>query len=170
MGNPVLRELARDVSVEEIRSPSMQSLLVDMLETLHSVGGIGLAAPQVSESIKLAIIEFGEENPRYPGMGKQPLLVLFNPKITILDANPQEFWEGCLSVPGLRGLVARPRKIRVDYLDENAQAQSIEAEDFLATVFQHELDHLAGILYVDKLVSTQHFSYVDELGSVETLD
>lgn len=124
-----------------------------MIDTMHEYGGIGLAAPQVHESIQLALIELSGQNERYPNMPEQPLLVLHNPKVTILDAALQEFWEGCLSVPEIRGLVARPRKIRVDYLDQKASPQSIEAEGFLATVFQHELDHLSGILYVDKAMA-----------------
>lgn len=162
MGNPVLRQKARALSKEEILSPATRQLVSDMLETLHDVGGIGLAAPQVHESVQLALIEFQADNSRYPDMGDQPLLVLFNPKISILDETPQQFWEGCLSVPDLRGLVARPRKIRVEYMNENAEPKAIEAEGFLATVFQHELDHLDGKLYIDKLVSTEKLVFLEE--------
>ena len=134
----------------------------DMKVTMKEYGGIGLAAPQVYESIKLALIECSADNDRYPNMGNQPLLILFNPRITIIDSTPQEFWEGCLSVPELRGLVSRPSKIRVDYLNELALPKTIEAEGFVATVFQHELDHLDGSLYVDKLTDPQNFAFLDE--------
>jgi peptide deformylase len=162
MGHPVLREVAREVSVEEIRGPEMARLIDDMIETMKEYSGIGLAAPQVHKSIQLALIEFEEDNERYPDMGDQPLQVIFNPKTTILDSTEQAFWEGCLSVPEMRGLVHRPRKIRVDFLDRAGLPQSIEAEDFLATVFQHELDHLQGVLYVDKVRDPRNLSFLEE--------
>ena len=89
--------------------------------------------------------------------------VIFNPTITILDDSEQGFWEGCLSVPGLRGFVERPRKIRVDFLDENAEPRSVEVENFLATVFQHELDHLVGKLYVDRMKDITTLMFEDEM-------
>ncbi len=122
-----------------------------MIETMKEVGGIGLAAPQIHESLQLAVIEFKGDNARYPGMGDQPLTVIINPKITVLDPTEQSFWEGCLSVPELRGLVYRPRKVQVDFLDGNGSPKQLIAEDFLATVVQHELDHLSGALFVDRL-------------------
>lgn len=133
-----------------------------MVETMHEYGGIGIAAPQVHESLQLAILEFEEDNDRYPDMGKQPLLVVCNPKITVLDKEEQGFWEGCLSVPELRGLVYRPRKVAIDYLDEKAKPKRIEAEGFLATVFQHELDHLAGKLFVDRVRDMTKFAFIEE--------
>ena len=151
LGHPILRLKARELSLSEIGSPEIGRLVVDMIDTMHEYNGIGLAAPQIHESIQLALIEFGEDAKRYPEMGEQPLLVLINPKITILDEERQGFWEGCLSVPGIRGLVYRPRKIQVDYLDLKAEKKTIVAEGFLATVFQHELDHLSGVLYVDRV-------------------
>lgn len=154
MGHPVLRQKARALTQEEIASPEIRRLVQDMVETMADVGGIGLAAPQIHESIQLAIIGFESDNSRYPEMGSQPLSVFINPEITVLDSTTQSFWEGCLSVPELRGLVHRPRKVQVDYLDLEGKAQSVTAEGFLATVFQHELDHLAGVLYVDRVQST----------------
>src|SRR4051812_13553431 len=112
MGNPVLRQLGRDLTPEEIRSPEIRRLIDDMVETMHEYSGIGLAAPQVHQSLQLAVIEFEADNDRYPDMGSQALEVYINPKITVLDAKEQGFWEGCLSVPELRGLVHRPRKIK----------------------------------------------------------
>ncbi len=162
MGHPVLRQKARELTVKEIRSPEIEKLIDDMIETMEEYGGIGLAAPQVHESIQLALIGFDDENERYPGQGEQPLKVLFNPKITVLDSKEQGFWEGCLSVPELRGLVYRPRKIQVDYLDREGKPQKIVAEDFLATVFQHELDHLAGVLYIDRIKDTTKPAFIEE--------
>ena len=162
MGHPVLRQKARELTREEILSPEIARLIEDMVETMEEYGGIGLAAPQVHESIQLAIIGFEEESARYPDMGEQPLSVFINPRITVLDTTEQGFWEGCLSVPELRGLVHRPRKIQVDYLDHQAKPQKIVAEGFLATVFQHELDHLAGVLFIDRLKDTSKLAFLDE--------
>src|SRR3954464_2225406 len=116
MGNPVLRQKARELRKDEIGSPELERLIEDMVETMHEYTGIGLAAPQVHESIQLAIIEIAEENPRYPDQDEQELTVFINPKVKVLDQELQGFWEGCLSVPEMRGYVERPRKIRVDYL------------------------------------------------------
>ena len=162
MGHPVLRERARELTKEEILSPETRRLVDDMVETLKEYSGIGLAAPQVHHPVKLALIEFSDENPRYPGQGSQGLTVFVNPRITVLDSAEQGFWEGCLSVPELRGLVYRPRKVQVDYLDLEAIPQTLVAEDFLATVVQHELDHLEGRLYVDHIRDFSKFSFLEE--------
>lgn len=163
MGHPVLRVKARDLTPEEIRSEDFERLLEDMVDTMEEYGGIGLAAPQIHESISVAIIDYADDHPRYSeqtegesgdgegGLKTMPLSIFINPKITVLDSAEQGFWEGCLSVPEIRGLVYRPRKIRVDFLDRDAEPQSIIAEGFLSTVFQHELDHLAGTLFVDRI-------------------
>ena len=163
MGNPLLREVAEDFSVEEIKNSETQLLLEDMWHSLAAAGGIGLAAPQIGISKQLAVIKLTEESDRYPDMEDSEAFIIFNPKITVLDKTEQGFWEGCLSVPGLRGFVERPRKIRVDFLDENAKPRSIEVEDFLATVFQHELDHLVGKLYVDRIKDITTLMFEDEM-------
>lgn len=163
MGNPILREKARDLTLEEIRSDSFERLLEDMVDTMEEYGGIGLAAPQIHEPLAVAIIDFQNGQNRYPtantasennddeSLREMPLSVFINPKITVIDSKEQGFWEGCLSVPEIRGLVYRPRKIRVDFLDREGVARFLIAEDFLATVFQHELDHLSGTLFVDRI-------------------
>ena len=163
MGNPLLREVAEDFSVEEIKNSETQLLLEDMWHSLAAAGGIGLAAPQIGISKQLAVIKLTEESDRYPDIEDSEAFIIFNPKITVLDKTEQGFWEGCLSVPGLRGFVERPRKIRVDFLDENAKPRSIEVEDFLATVFQHELDHLVGKLYVDRIKDITTLMFEDEM-------
>jgi peptide deformylase len=162
MGHPVLRQPTRELTPEEIRSPQTRALVRDMIETMHEYGGVGLAAPQIHEPLRLAVLEVDAESARYPDQGEQPLLVVFNARVTVLDEARFGFWEGCLSVPGLRGYVERPRKVRVDYLDEQAQPRSIEAEDFIATVFQHELDHLDGVLYVDKVTDPSKLAFMEE--------
>jgi peptide deformylase len=144
MGHPVLRKKARELGPAEITSPAMRKLVEDMFDTLEDYEGIGLAAPQIFESIALAIVHYPQnEEPK----------VIFNPVITVLDDTPQGYWEGCLSIPELRGFVERPRKVRIDYLDLKAKPQSITLEGFPATVFQHELDHLFGVLYIDRVKS-----------------
>jgi peptide deformylase len=143
--------VARDLEPAEIRSPAMQQLIEDMVDTMHHEEGIGIAAPQVGESVQAAVIEIDAESARYPGQEPFGLRVFLNPRITVLDPAEQGYWEGCLSVPNLRGYVERPSRIRVDYLDLDARERWIEAEGFLATVFQHELDHLQGVLYVDRI-------------------
>ena len=163
MGNPLLREVAEDFSVEEIKNSETQLLLEDMWHSLAAAGGIGLAAPQIGISKQLAVIKLTEESDRYPDMEDSEAFIIFNPKITVLDKTEQGLWEGCLSVPGLRGFVERPRKIRVDFLDESAKPRSIEVEDFLATVFQHELDHLVGKLYVDRIKDITTLMFEDEM-------
>jgi peptide deformylase len=162
MGHPVLRRPARDLTPDEIRSPAIARLVDDMRATMIEYGGVGLAAPQVHEPLRLALIEFGADNARYEIAAPQPLLIVFNARVTVLDEARAGFWEGCLSVPGLRGYVERPSRIRVDFLDAQARHQSIAAEGFLATVLQHELDHLDGILYVDRVEDPAKLAFVEE--------
>lgn len=164
LGHPVLREKARELTREEISTPEMRRLVRDMVETMHEYGGVGLAAPQVHESVRLAVIQFEADNERYEGEGEQPLLVLFNARVKVLDATLSGFWEGCLSVPGLRGYVERPSKVEVSYLDERGKPKTMQAEGFLATVFQHELDHLDGVLYVDKIADKAKLAFIEEYG------
>lgn len=154
MGDPILRVLAEDIPVEEINSAETKSLISDLEDSMHHYGGIGIAAPQIGIPKKIAIIDtelaLGEDDEE-----EGRLYVIINPKLTVLDETIQGFWEGCLSVPGLRGYVERPRKLLVEFFNENAEKESIVVEDFLATVFQHELDHLFGTLYVDRIKDTK---------------
>ena len=163
MGNPILREISRELTKEEILSDEIKNLINDMWETMEHAGGIGLAAPQIAIPIQLTVIRLPKESERYPEANESDEYVIFNPKITYLTEENQGFWEGCLSVPGLRGFVQRPKKIRVDFLDQKAMPQSIELENFLATVFQHELDHLIGKLYVDRMDDISTLMYEDEM-------
>ena len=157
MGEPVLRRKADPIDPSEIGSPFIQTLIDDMIETMHDADGAGLAAPQVYESLQLCVIEVNQ-NPRYPQFEPIPLTVLINPVITplvgtdgVLRAEDSfQMYEGCLSVPGMRGQVARPRKVRVQALDRHGQALDFVWESFRAVVVQHETDHLLGTLYVDR--------------------
>jgi len=162
MGHPILRQSAKEVKKEELQDEQFKSLTLDLIETMRAYRGIGIAAPQIGHSIQMCIIEIPKENKRYQEACATPLQIIINPKISILDPTLQGIWEGCLSVPGLRGLVERPRKIQVDYMDEFGLQKSIVAEDFLSTVYQHELDHLFGKLYIDRLKDPTQFSFEEE--------
>jgi len=162
MGHPQLREKSSELSIDEITSKEIQQFIEDLKETMAAYNGIGIAAPQVGVNKQLALIHVPTESERYPEAPVTELYVIFNPKITVLDETTQGFWEGCLSVPGLIGYVERPRKVKIDYLDTTATMQSIVVEDFHATVFQHELDHLFGKLYIDRITDSTKFSYTEE--------
>jgi len=157
MGEPVLRRKADPVDPSEIGSTFIQTLIDDMIETMHDADGAGLAAPQVYESLQLCVIEV-DKNPRYPQFEAIPLTILINPVVTalvgksgVLSAEDSfQMYEGCLSVPGMRGQVVRPRKVRVQALDRAGNAVDFVWESFRAVVVQHETDHLLGALYVDR--------------------
>ncbi len=162
MGHPVLRTKAKEVSSAEIKSEEIQRFIDDMIETMHEYDGVGLAAPQVHVSLRISVIEFDLDNERYKDAGKQSLIVCINPRIKVLDKKTHGYWEGCLSVPGIRGFVKRPQKIEVQYLDRKGQKQTLVAEGFLATVFQHEFDHLDGELFIDKVDSREQLAFTEE--------
>ncbi len=158
MGEPVLRRKADPIDPREIGSTFIQTLIDDMIETMHDADGAGLAAPQVYESLQLCVIEV-DKNPRYPQFEPIPLTILINPVVTalvgkngVLSAEDSfQMYEGCLSVPGMRGQVARPRKVRVQALDRAGNTLDFVWESFRAVVVQHETDHLLGTLYVDRV-------------------
>ena len=158
LGEPVLRQRARELVREELTLPRVSSLVEDMIETMHDANGAGLAAPQVYESVRLVVIEVNA-NDRYPDVEPIPLTVLVNPKLTPLvagtpralaDEDAISVYEGCLSVTGLRGRVRRPRVVRVEALDLQGKALDFVWEGFHAAVVQHEVDHLDGTLFVDR--------------------
>ena len=162
MGHPNLRRVAQPVDITHIDSPDMQLLIRDMVDTLADSGGIGLAAPQIDEDLRVAIIEIPGGPTRYGDIEAMPLTVFFNPVIEVLDDQRRGFWEGCLSVPGLRGFVERPQHIRVTYTSAAKQPEILELKGFLATVMQHEFDHLDGRLYVDRITDTTMLAFEDE--------
>ncbi len=160
LGEPILRRVAEPVSLDELGSPALEQLIGDLIETMRDAPGVGIAAPQVYESRRVVVLEVAE-NPRYPWLGSIPLTVLINPVVTpVLAAGglPERpapgdgivMYEGCLSVPGLRGRVRRPRRVRVTALDRHGAAVEREYEGLQAAVVQHELDHLDGVLFIDR--------------------
>lgn len=162
MGHPTLRKKAAPWPAEKIGTNDFEKLIVDLRETMHAYGGIGLAAPQVNLSWQIAVIEIPDGPSRYGDIQPLPFAVYVNPEITVLDDSTGGYWEGCLSVPGMMGYVERPRHIRVDYLDDRGDRQSLQAEGFMATVFQHEFDHLQGKLYIDRLADTALMAFEEE--------
>lgn len=168
MGHPVLRKPAAELSPQALRSDDIRRLVDDMVDTLHDYGGIGLAAPQVNESVRLAIVEIPEAPTRYGEIPAMPLQVYVNPRITVLEDEVAGFWEGCLSIPGLRGYVERPQHVRVEYIDLSAQPHAVELHGFAATVFQHELDHLDATLYIDRVLDTRHLMFEEEFARYYT--
>lgn len=162
MGHPTLRQRARDLTPEEIGSEEIARLVDDMIDTLHDYGGIGLAAPQIDEPLRLAIIDIPGGASRYGDIAAMPLSVFINPRIEVLDESRAGYWEGCLSVPGLRGFVERPQHIRITAQDLDAQPVELELKGFSATVFQHEFDHLDGRLYVDLITDPGKLAFEEE--------
>jgi peptide deformylase len=151
IGHPVLRERAREVTPEQLHSGDVQRLIDDMIETMRAANGAGLAANQVAETVRIAVVEVRPGNPRYPYKPPIPLTVIVNPLIEPLDAELAQINEGCLSVPDLRGEVPRHVNVRLRYLDrEGAQHEEVK-RGLTAGTFQHELDHLDGTLFVDRV-------------------
>jgi len=162
MGHPTLRKPARRLEARELKSPEIGRLVNDMIDTLNDAGGIGLAAPQIDEPVRLAIIEIDGGQSRYGEIPAMPLTVFVNPTIEVVDPKAAGYWEGCLSVPGLRGWVERPQFVRVSYQDLDGKKHAIELKGFLATVFQHEFDHLDGKLYIDRMTDPTKLVFEEE--------
>jgi peptide deformylase len=151
IGHPVLRERAREVTPEELGSEEVQRLIDDMIDTMRAASGAGLAANQVAETLRIAVVEVRPGNPRYPYKPPIPLTVIVNPVIEPLDAQVEQINEGCLSVPNLRGEVPRHVNIRLHYLDREGVEHQEVRRGLTAGTFQHELDHLDGTLFVDRV-------------------
>jgi peptide deformylase len=150
IGDPVLREPSRELSPEEISSPEIQALIDDLIETKRAAHGAGIAANHVGEAVRVAVVEVEEGNPRYPYKPPIPLTVMVNPVIEPLGGEMLEINEGCLSVPDLRGSLERHLAIRVRYLDRLGGEQDEIKRGLTAGSFQHEVDHLDGVLFVDR--------------------
>jgi len=161
LGHPVLRQVTEPISVRELQSPEWQKFIDDMVETMKEYDGVGLAADQVHTSKQIAVLEVAD-NPRYPEKPKVPLTVLVNPKITPLTEDMDDDWEGCLSIPDLRGKVPRYRNIRVQALDRNGKELDFIANDFHARVIQHEWDHLNGKVYLDRMRDFSTLAFLTE--------
>jgi peptide deformylase len=160
IGHPVVRQPARAVSVDELRSPTLQRLIDDMRQTMYEYDGVGLAAPQIHESLRLAVLEVPSSDRRT--QGGVAFSVLVNPVVTPLGPEAIEGWEGCLSVPDLRGLVPRFSRLRLEALDREGQPYTLEAEGFHARVIQHECDHLDGSVYLDRMRGLRTLSFLKE--------
>ena len=167
LGHPVLRKVAEPVSPEAIASPEIQGLIEDMFETMAEYDGAGLAAPQVHVSRRVVIYGV-EHNPRYPDAEAVPYTVLINPRVTALTEQEEEDWEGCLSLPGLRGLVPRLTRVRVEAYGRDGHRLRFEAEGFHARVVQHECDHLDATLYVDRMRSMASLTFLEEFGRYQS--
>lgn len=160
MGDPILYQVAKPVT--EFNSAELNSLIEDMVDTMEAMDGAGIAAPQIGVSLRVVI--FGvESNPRYPDAESVPMTTLINPEIEILDRETEEGWEGCLSVPGMRGLVPRAMRIRYKGYDKYGHTIERTASGFHARVVQHETDHLDGILYPMRIKDMHQFGFEDVL-------
>lgn len=183
MGHPVLRERARRVDPSEILSPSFQKLIDDMLETMDEYDGIGLAAPQVHESVRLVLVGINEgrqhEEDQDEGGGEEgdveedtggaeeeegslSVYALINPEIKVIGRETGEDWEGCLSLPGLRGRVRRPNEVTLAALDREAKRIEMHLHGYPARVLQHEADHLDGVLFVNRMESLDTLTFLEE--------
>ena len=159
MGEPLLRQVAAPVTRFDAE---LAALLTDMDDTMRSQSGAGLAAPQIGVGLRVVIFEL-KDNPRYPHLTPVPYTVLVNPELTPLDPEQDEGWEGCLSVPGMRGLVPRYRRLRYRGLDAAGAPIDRTVEGFHARVVQHEVDHLDGILYPQRVRDLRNFGFEDAL-------
>jgi peptide deformylase len=163
LGNPVLRKVAEPVPPEAIASPQIQRFIDDLIETMIEYDGVGLAAPQVHVSQQILTFQV-DGNARYPDAETIPLTVLINPKITPLSQHTDEDWEGCLSLPDLRGKVPRYTLVRIEAYDRAGKKLNYIAKDFHARVAQHERDHLIGKVFLDRMRSMESLSFLTEFG------
>ncbi len=154
VGNPLLRQRSREVTRDELASPAMQQLIDDLIDTMHAADGAGIAAPQVGELVRIATIEV-TENPRYPYKPRIPLTIVVNPIIEPLDDELVEVNEGCLSVPNMRGNVMRNVNVRVRWMDRDGGEHDEVRRGLTAGTFQHECDHLDGLLFLDRVHDTR---------------
>ena len=170
MGHPVLRAKARPLEAAEIRSGEVQQLIDDMFETMAEYQGVGLAAPQIHESVRLFVAGIparaaaDEDEDEDDDRDEMPLIALINPEITPVGREVSEDWEGCLSIPEIRGRVPRARQIVAKGYDRHGKRVEIKASGFSARVLQHETDHLDGVLFFDRMKSFETLTFLDEFG------
>jgi peptide deformylase len=170
MGHPVLRARARALDPSDIKSPAVQRLIDDMFDTMREYQGVGLAAPQVHESLRIFVAGFapapGDEDEEDEGDADRrvPVMALINPEITPVAGELVEDWEGCLSIPDIRGKVPRAKQIVVRAHDRRGKRIEIRASGFTARVIQHETDHLDGVLFFDRMKSFETLTFLDEFG------
>ena len=157
MGHPVLRERARALQKSDLRNPLVQKLIDDMIDTMHEYHGVGLAGPQVHEGLRIFVALLDDE----PGPDSEAMVVI-NPEITPLDDAKAEGWEGCLSIPDIRGMVPRFTDVRLNAIDRDGRAIELRLKNFPARVAQHETDHLDGVLFFDRMASFGSLTFLDE--------
>jgi len=165
MGHPVLRARAREIERSELKQPSMQKLIDDMIDTMHEYHGVGLAGPQVHEGVRL-FVALLEEEPD----AKTDATVVINPEIIPAADAREEGWEGCLSIPDIRGMVPRYTNITLKALDRDGRPFERKLKDFAARVAQHETDHLDGVLFFDRMSSLQSLTYLEEFSRFHAKD
>jgi peptide deformylase len=161
LGNPVLREPAKPLPLKEMSSPGIQQFIRDMVETMREYEGVGLAAPQVHQPLQILVVE-ALGDPKNPQDSITPLTVLINPVISVPCEQLEENWEGCLSIPDLRGLVPRYQEIKVQAIDPSGKAVHLHARDFFARVIQHEYDHLVGKVFLDRMRNFESLAFLKE--------
>jgi len=167
MGHPVLRAKARALDRTEIRSAPVQKLIDDMLQTMAEYQGVGLAAPQIHEGLRIFVAALDAKD---EGDGDDQPLAIINPEITVVGSDVVEDWEGCLSIPDIRGRVPRAREIKVRAFDRRGDRIELHAHDFPARVIQHETDHLDGVLFFDRMTSFETLTFLDEYSRYWTKD
>jgi peptide deformylase len=165
MGHPVLRERARPLDKSELKDPLFQKLIDDMVETMHEYHGVGLAAPQVHEGLRLFVAVL-DDDPE----SESDAAVIINPEIIPNASDKRDGWEGCLSIPDIRGMVPRFTDITVVALDRHGKKIELKLKDFPARVAQHEADHLDGVLFFDRMTSMQSLTYLEEYSKYHTKD
>ena len=157
MGHPVLRAKARAIDKAELKSPALQQFIDDMVDTMYEYSGVGLAAPQVHEAIRVFVVMLDAD-----GRGEGDATILVNPELLIVGDQTVEGWEGCLSIPDIRGRVPRCREVTVRAFDRDGKRLELHAVDYSARVIQHETDHLDGILFFDRMRSFDSLTFLEE--------
>jgi peptide deformylase len=163
MGHPVLRARARTVDKSELKTPTVQQFIESMIDTMYEYSGVGLAAPQVHESLRVFVAMLDPD-----GRGEGEAVAFVNPEIIVIGDQIVEGWEGCLSIPEVRGRVPRAQHIKVSALDRTGKRFELELKDFPARVVQHETDHLDGVLFLDRMRSFETLTYLEEYSRYHT--
>jgi peptide deformylase len=161
MGHPVLRTRAREIERGDLKHPSMQKLIDDMIDTMHEYHGVGLAGPQIHEGVRIFVAAITPDNEEPLPPDHDPM-VFINPIITPIGNEIVEDWEGCLSIPDIRGRVPRARAIKVTAMDRHGGTIDITSQDFPARVIQHETDHLDGVLFLDRMRTFESLAFLEE--------
>jgi peptide deformylase len=169
LGHPILRQQARAIPLDQVDDPALQRLIDDMITTMQDDNGIGLAAPQVHQSLQLAVLGNpdaggGDPDAEEDDPDTVPLTVLINPQWLERSARTDESWEGCLSIPGLRGVVSRSQQVVLRAVNREGITVELEAEGFFARVLQHEIDHLEGVVYLDRMADMRRLAFMEEFG------